>query len=485
MGTSFVEFNKYGFWASDSLLELWLYFLSDEVKKYPNPPDWLKKASENWRLQSMGTGTGSVYIGLDEYIDTSSRGELLRTLCLEAAKTIKGFGDHISAKTLNTLNVGSNWGKDVPVNDLLKLAVQFMRLLDGKLTSTASSPEALPNFWEVETDPDSLNISDVADTHLKSTNRISESASRIKDIPGYSPLPQPDNVFKFAEYKEYIKEANRAWGRASSAYRGHGAGWGPKDIALYGKERAILNTFLEQYIPRLPVYMLARCPICGGKVSESIDTFSFNGFGWNNIRMESSGLGWYGTTKIEDQAFHPAVSYHSDCDHTRLMLYGVNLNGHETFDHMWWNTIFIGSERPYIIPPLLQVKDTFAVLHSLPLGRVSDDEYIGRYTIYFATYFTRNQEEFDQALSPCRHPKKPMKILPYNIADYDLLPWVKNGCLYWLSSEGPNLSLNQQIETFPYENIAGRQGRWSLTRHRSKEYILRQLDTFTDGWFGY
>ena len=149
-----------------------------------------------------------------------------------------------------------------------------------------------------------------------------------------------------------------------------------------------------------------------------------------------------------------AVSYHSDCDHTRLMLYGVNLNGHETFDHMWWSTIFIGSERPYIIPPLLQVKDTFAVLHSLPLGRVSDDEYIGRYTIYFATYFTRNQEEFDQALSPCRHPKKPMKILPYNIADYDLLPWVKNGCLYWLSSEGPNLSLNQQIETFPYENIA-------------------------------
>jgi hypothetical protein len=170
------------------------------------------------------------------------------------------------------------------------------------------------------------------------------------------------------------------------------------------------------------------------------------------------------------------------------MLYGVNLNGEEQFHDIFWDAVFIGSERPYVIPPLLDLEDTYAVMHRLPLGRLSDRKLTHRHTIYFSTYFTDQPERFERALVPYRSLNGPPRISPYAVADYDLAPWVRRGRLLWLDDRDPNLDLrggSGDLRAFPYQDVEGREGRWCLTKHRSKRFRLLQLDPFSDPWLGY
>lgn len=491
METSFVEFRQYGFWVDDRLLRLWLYFLVVEVRKLPKAPLWLREASGNWRQQSTVRSQGSVNMGLDEYITTPARDEILVAISAAAQSSVQRQGEYLLRKNLVDCEL-IGYSHRIPASDVREVAAQFIKLLKGQLTSRASSQEARSEAWAPKIDLTELACEtdnrDYPQAVLRAIER-SAGEDNVAIIPGHSPLPQPDNVFSFAEYKFYIREANTAWWEATQAYLGNHPEWCDTDAEFYGKKRTALESVLIHYIPQLPVYLLARCPLCGGRVSESVDTFSFNGMGWNNKQMEPSGRGWLGYTDLGERfVLRPANSYHSECEHAQLMLYGVNLNGCEKFDNMCWNSIFMGAERPYIIPPLLQLADTSAVMHSLPLGRLSDSEFVPRYTIYFTTYFTSHVETFNRALELYRTQKGPPRISPYNVADYDLISWVKAGRLYWLDNTDPDLalagtSLNQP--PFPYANIVGREGRWFLSRSKRRGYTLQQLDPFFDGWFGY
>jgi hypothetical protein len=50
MGTSFVRFNKRGFWSADGYVELWLHFLAQEVDTLPEAPEWLQRAAQFIKL---------------------------------------------------------------------------------------------------------------------------------------------------------------------------------------------------------------------------------------------------------------------------------------------------------------------------------------------------------------------------------------------------------------------------------------------------
>ena len=306
----------------------------------------------------------------------------------------------------------------------------------------------------------------------------------LKPIPDEAPLLQPERLFSFEEYQEFMREGNQAWWeavRANQNYPSAGAS------VVFGNVKQRLAALLDEYPSRLPVYLLARCPICGGRVSEAVDTFSLNGFGWNNERQEPSGRGWLGATRLSDRFFHPTITYQSECQHAQLMLYGVNLNGQEQFENLCWSAIFIGSERPSVIPLLLERPDTFAVIHSLPLGKIADGQWKPHYTIYFTTYFTTRPPAFPYILKSYRTPEKnPIpRISPYEDADYNLLPWVQRGHLFWLNPAEPHLPLDSDPNAFPYSNIQGREGRCYLKMNKQGTYDLVSLKPFQDGWFGY
>jgi hypothetical protein len=299
MAKSFVKFGEYGFWVSDGPLEYWLYFLADEINKLPQAPLWLQEAGESWQLQSTGICAGCVNVGLDTYITTPERRSLFIAMSVEAGRAVQGL-----LHKEETGHIASHRIKNMPANDVVKLAVQFIRLLKGKVTSTASSREALPNVWQCGIDVSEPIFQESGEDPQTGGQALKRSKDKVINFLGHSPLPQPDEVFTFPKYKLYIREATTAWWRTKQAFLANRPDW--------SRTRASLTPLLQQYIPRLPVYLLARCPICGGKVSESVDTFSLNGFGWNNRPMEPSGRGWLGVTRLAIRGHRPAITYQDE-----------------------------------------------------------------------------------------------------------------------------------------------------------------------------
>lgn len=231
-----------------------------------------------------------------------------------------------------------------------------------------------------------------------------------------------------------------------------------------------LHEFLEkveslchEYRSRLPVYLLARCPICGGRVYEPIDTYSLNGIGW---RSPNRGFGWFGTVPVPSlQRTIPQsdVSYDAECDHAKIVSVMVNLNGVQPDDVT--QEVWIGSERPFVISPVLNLEHTYAVIHALSIGRFDESEPQSHYTAYFVTYFTDvDRQLFDKVMQPA-HEEYSLILIDW--ADYDLMKWVKRGKLYWLDKNDPDLPLrNRPIDDFPYGAVKGGEGIWVIRNGR-------------------
>lgn len=136
MASSFVEYRGYGFWASDGLLQIWLYFLTKKINLSENNAVWLNEAGEEWAIQAQGVCTGCIYVGLDEYITTPERNQTLIAVSYEAIDTLRVYGFVLKKEKLNGLELGTNvWTVDVPVKELVQLAEKFITLLQGTLQS--------------------------------------------------------------------------------------------------------------------------------------------------------------------------------------------------------------------------------------------------------------------------------------------------------------------------------------------------------------
>lgn len=148
MGSSFVSLNEYGFWSSDGFLQLWLHFLAQEVGASLEVPEWLQNAAGYWRIQAKWGGVGCVDAGLDDYATTPEQVQLLITLSRKALTTLQSYGAFLSKEELNSFDMDGVWTKDIPTRKMIALAEQFIKLLKGELTSTASSQDSLPSIWQ-------------------------------------------------------------------------------------------------------------------------------------------------------------------------------------------------------------------------------------------------------------------------------------------------------------------------------------------------
>lgn len=110
------------------------------------------------------------------------------------------------------------------------------------------------------------------------------------------------------------------------------------------------------------------------------------------------------------------------------------------------------------------------MLHALPIGRVEDLALKPRYTLYLTTYFTARPADFWRRLYPYEYaftynpPRRVAQgewrgeivgLLPYEAADYDLLPWVERGKLLWL---GPDLELSSVTPSLSLRRDRGARG---------------------------
>ena len=146
--------------------------------------------------------------------------------------------------------------------------------------------------------------------------------------------------------------------------------------------------------------------------------------------------------------------YETECEHMEIIAYNVNLNGLEPDDVN--QEVWIGPEKPFVIKSLITVDQTFVVIHALPVGRYDNPEPRPRYTVYFTTYFTNNKAAFGKITKLF---SQEGSLVQYSTADYYLLPWVKEGKLFWLDRHNPELALlNKPVEAFPYGQVEGLEG---------------------------
>ena len=115
MGTSFVEFGGFGFWARDAVLDSWLTTLVDELETLPTLKPWQESLARYWREQAT-IDAGCMSIGLDDFITDNER----KAIVLSFARIALARTDP----------------------DVRRTAILFIDLLDGKLNTTVSSPIA-------------------------------------------------------------------------------------------------------------------------------------------------------------------------------------------------------------------------------------------------------------------------------------------------------------------------------------------------------
>jgi hypothetical protein len=246
-------------------------------------------------------------------------------------------------------------------------------------------------------------------------------------VLGGSPMPQPDNLFgSMAEYRALLKQYNDT------------------PYTQSGPRRQLRKTYYQ----RLPVYLLARCPLCNGRVWEAIDTYSLNGPGWLGGGLW--GFGWEG----HDEQGRIAPSYHADCHHVKIVAYCLNLNGFLPDDVTQYIQTF--SEAPCVMKWFIEIEGVSVVMHAIPISRFDATEPAPRYTAYFLSYFVA-----DEALSAFEavvdkfHANGEADIgLVAGPMDYDLVRWVEAGRLFWLGPDSADWPLRGgSIEAFPYTSI--------------------------------
>jgi hypothetical protein len=273
---------------------------------------------------------------------------------------------------------------------------------------------------------------------------------------------KPEPTFTFETYKAFID-------KVSILRRKHDAATGSRNFEMARDlTREIMIELPLSYGARLPEYTLALCPICGGRVTERIDTFSLAGAGW--WISEPRGFGWFGRRlQMVYETLYPLAykrftepSYEAECVHAQAVHYGVNLNSIIPDDVEQARYVVIGSERPGVLRPFMEREESSAVVHALPVGRLDDEEWQPRYTAYFVTYFSRDVGAFQQSLLPKKWYDEKF-LWPYEWMDYDLNAWVVAGKMYWMAKEAEEPCLqNEPVEAFPYGNVEGLTGRWAV-----------------------
>jgi hypothetical protein len=192
---------------------------------------------------------------------------------------------------------------------------------------------------------------------------------------------------------------------------------------------------------------------------EAVDTFSMAGPGW--WREEPLGFGWYGLLPKPGgpHNFKTQPSYHAPCGHVQALTYGICLNGIHPDDVRHRHRVYIGSERPGLAGSFLEERGNYAVLHTLPVGRLDDEVWQPRYTVYFVTYFKESLGGVKRMTFPPQAGNPPCFNWRYGQWDYDLRAWLRRGKLFWLGPEAEGYPLRQKpMRDFPYDGLDGLRG---------------------------
>lgn len=267
-------------------------------------------------------------------------------------------------------------------------------------------------------------------------------------------IPRPENEFDTASYKEFLEPLRQNREAYTRLYDLHlqyeeKERWEAperKQMDLLDQELRLLRL---EYFRRLPIRPIAQCPYCGTYILQPVDIFSLMGF-YRRLNIEDlyKGIPWC-ADRLSLKWQH--------CEHFIITTFSVNLHNLTPNDLPSWVlcrrkiTLTMDSAPQVMVWPLI-ARQTSAVIHALPIGRLDDPEPMHRYTIYFVSYFggpTTNL--YTEAMWVPTDLGGPATGGVYY--DLDLIKWVKAGRLFWLDPDNPEHLMRGPAKAFPYANI--------------------------------
>jgi len=142
------------------------------------------------------------------------------------------------------------------------------------------------------------------------------------------------------------------------------------------------------------------------------------------------------------------------CEHFRLLLGAVNLNGLAPQENLF--ECRPGPDTPYVIARILQMPSMEAVISSIPMDC--------GYTAFPIVYFSQEPPENGSLTQSwaqkeyyftSKEGKRGWNIVDDD-NDYDLLPWLKKGKLRWLK-DGSLSPKGVDVKLFPFSDLKGKQ----------------------------
>jgi len=91
MGSSYIEYQGFGFWSRDAYIESWLLTLMTEMRKRPEPEPWQSALMEHWHVQIEIDG-GCMSLDLDEFLIDSARERTVLSLAKQALPSSEPHG---------------------------------------------------------------------------------------------------------------------------------------------------------------------------------------------------------------------------------------------------------------------------------------------------------------------------------------------------------------------------------------------------------
>ncbi|WP_149344643.1 hypothetical protein [Neorhizobium sp. P12A] len=151
MGTSFITLGRdrsgiatsthskmVGFWANDSLLELWLRLLALHIDEPSSASDYGHKIRTQWLLASKHHFVGAVPHDLEEFTATTEGFDIVRKAVNSLSRMINQLDQPIQYQTLKLMGFDALWSKDIAVDELQEIALKFDDLLESRIFTVAS-----------------------------------------------------------------------------------------------------------------------------------------------------------------------------------------------------------------------------------------------------------------------------------------------------------------------------------------------------------
>jgi hypothetical protein len=141
VGSSYTDYGGRGFWARDSVVELWLNELVAVIDASVATPAWLRKARDWWWIQASAGLTGSVSVGMDQHLaGDRDRESLFLDLVRRVGERIASYGPAIPADVANSFGIGGSGAvylADVDTRPLHAFTIEVVDLVHAQPTGDA------------------------------------------------------------------------------------------------------------------------------------------------------------------------------------------------------------------------------------------------------------------------------------------------------------------------------------------------------------